>query len=115
MSTDIVAGVLIESARRPSDLAARYGGEEFVVLLPETPSGGAEIVAEKIRASVEECNIEHKASPVARHVTLSLGVTSFVPRVEMKAAALIDLVDKALYQAKEEGRNRVIVKNIPEE
>ncbi len=104
-----VARILTEWARRPSDLAARYGGEEFVVLLPETPAAGAATVAEKIRLSVEKCNIEHSSSPVASHVTLSLGVAALIPGKNMEPQELIDLADRALYQAKEEGRNRVVV------
>jgi diguanylate cyclase (GGDEF)-like protein len=103
-----VAGVLKASARRPSDLTARYGGEEFIVLLPETPASGAVTVAEKIRISVEQCNIEHKASLVSSHLTLSLGVAGLVPQAKMRPEVLIDLADKALYRAKEQGRNRVV-------
>ena len=104
-----VARVLTESARRPSDLAARYGGEEFIVLLPETPVAGAQTVAEKIRVSIEELNIAHKTSPVASHITLSLGVAAIVPQPEMDREELIEMADKALYQAKKQGRNRVVI------
>ena len=103
-----VAKSLSSECKNAEDLAARYGGEEFVILLPDTNEEQAYAVAERIRKAVEALDIEHKASDVTQHVTLSLGVSATQPGVKMKAAALIELADKALYKAKESGRNQSV-------
>ncbi|MDR2187431.1 MAG: diguanylate cyclase [Azonexus sp.] len=102
-----VAGAIATSLERGSDVAARYGGEEFVVLLPETPLGGALIVAEKIRRAVQTLNIPHSASSHSR-VTLSIGLAATVPERDNAANSLIAAADQALYEAKNTGRNRVV-------
>ncbi|MDR2838213.1 MAG: diguanylate cyclase [Azonexus sp.] len=102
-----VAGAIATSLERGSDVAARYGGEEFVVLLPETPIGGALIVAEKIRRAVQALNIPHSASSHSR-VTLSIGLAATVPELDNAADSLIAAADRALYEAKNNGRNRVV-------
>lgn len=103
-----VARCVSDETKRPSDLAARYGGEEFVVLLPNTDSEGALQVAEGVLKRVAKMNIEHSKSAVAPHVTLSLGVATAMPGCKTSLSALIDTADRALYQAKKQGRNRVI-------
>ncbi|WP_434133188.1 diguanylate cyclase [Sporomusa sphaeroides] len=95
--------------KRPGDLLARYGGEEFVVILPETSIAGAVEVAEAIRKAIERCNIPHSASPVAAHVTMSVGVAGGLVTQEDKPSDFIARADKALYEAKHSGRNRVKV------
>ncbi|SCM79069.1 Response regulator, contains GGDEF domain [uncultured Sporomusa sp.] len=95
--------------KRPGDLLARYGGEEFVVILPETSIAGAVEVAEAIRQAIERCNIPHSASPVAAHVTVSVGVAGGRVTQEDKPSDFIARADKALYEAKHSGRNRVKV------
>ncbi len=99
-----VAQTLAATIRRPGDLAARYGGEEFLVVLPETDLAGAKIIAEKIRVAVQSLR------PFAgdRHpVTVSIGIASHRPGSGMKQSQLFDDADKALYQAKHNGRNRI--------
>lgn len=103
-----VSAVLQRLALRVSDLAARYGGEEFAVILPNTDLKGAREVAERIRAEVEAMGLPHGGSEVARWVTLSLGVATVFPGVEVQPGLLLSLADQALYQAKEAGRNRVV-------
>ncbi len=95
--------------KRPGDLLARYGGEEFVVILPETSIAGAVEVAAAIRQAIERCNIPHSASPVAAHVTVSVGVAGGRVTQEDKPSDFIARADKALYEAKHSGRNRVKV------
>lgn len=99
-----VAGAFQSRLKRPADLAARYGGEEFAVILPATPLEGGVRMAEAIRAAVEALAVPHDASETAPHVTASLGVA-----VTMGGSpeALIEAADRALYEAKRGGRNRV--------
>jgi diguanylate cyclase (GGDEF)-like protein len=102
-----VAQAMDESLNRPADLVARYGGEEFIALLVDTEVEGARMLAERMRARVESLRIEHRASDVAPHLTVSLGVATIVPRTAVRPEDLVDLADRALYAAKEGGRNRV--------
>ena len=101
-------GAAVKSARsRSCDLAARYGGEEIAVLLPQTDAAGALAAAERLRQAVEALGVAHAGSP-AGHVTVSLGVASFVSSDDADAPArLVRNADRALYEAKAEGRNRV--------
>lgn len=92
--------------RWPSDLAARYGGEEFCILLPETREDGARIVAERIRSTIEQMEIEIEGTWVK--VTISLGVTTLLPTPELKMTDVLASADEALYSAKSQGRNRVV-------
>jgi diguanylate cyclase (GGDEF)-like protein len=90
---------------RDYDLLARYGGEEFVFVLPETGPDDAMIVAEKLRAAVEAG--EFMFEKMSYRVTMSLGVSSLPPGGKVKRSELIEVADKALYQAKKKGKNRV--------
>ncbi|WP_179403258.1 sensor domain-containing diguanylate cyclase [Burkholderia guangdongensis] len=101
-----VARCIGENIRRPGDCAARYGGEEFVVLLPNTPITGAEHIAEKIRAAIDELGIEHASSEFGR-VTASIGLASWTPEQDSEAGAVIKAADEALYNAKATGRNKI--------
>ncbi len=101
------AGLLQQNLRRGGDMIFRYGGEEFVVLLPETFAEGALQIAEKMRKAVETARITHATSPVAGHLTISLGVVTAVPGKDALPDSFIAAADKALYAAKEGGRNRV--------
>lgn len=104
-----VASTLNKGLHRPGDLLARYGGEEFVVVLPCTDREGAYLIAENMRNRIEELNISHPTSGIADHITISLGVASLVPHHSRELDELQTAADKALYQAKHEGRNRVVV------
>lgn len=100
-----VAEVIHGSIRRPADLAARYGGEEFAVILPETTMAGACALAEQIRLSVEQL------APVGQNttpLTVSIGVCTWSGNNEGDLENLLRNADKALYQAKFHGRNRVV-------
>jgi diguanylate cyclase (GGDEF)-like protein len=102
-----VAQTLDSVAHRASDFVARYGGEEFVAVLPDTDNEGAVALAEKMREGIGALQIPHAESSAADHVTLSLGVSSIIPAGGSSPGALIESADKALYQAKETGRNKV--------
>lgn len=99
-----VALVFARSVREV-DIAARYGGEEFVVILPETPLEGALVAAERIRKKVEEEPVPNEETQPNGRLTVSVGVAALREGDDMQK--LIEAADKALYAAKEEGRNRV--------
>ncbi|HEX4870208.1 MAG TPA: diguanylate cyclase [Moraxellaceae bacterium] len=104
-----VAGALKDFARRPGDLAARYGGEEFVLVLTGANAEQAMLVAERVRDKIVELAIPHQRSSHGS-VTASFGVASVVPGAQHSGPeALLLAADKALYKAKEGGRNRVIL------
>lgn len=100
-----VAQTISSIIQRPADLVARYGGEEFALILPNTPPEGAIHVAESIRFDVRRLEIVHGASKIGPHVTLSLGVGSQIPNHELQSSILITVADKALYRAKDKGRD----------
>ncbi|PWC46670.1 diguanylate cyclase [Azospirillum sp. TSA6c] len=109
----MVAELLSDRAKRPSDLVARYGGEEFVCLLPETDGPGAVRVAEGFRTGVAECRIPHAQSPVIPYVTISLGVATVIPSADGSPEQLAEMADQLLYRAKRTGRNRVQDATVP--
>jgi len=102
-----IAETLQSSIHRSPDLIARYGGEEFVVLLPETGPEAAYAIAESMRVSIEALGIPHEASPVTEVVTASFGVVSLIADAQRDVATVVETADRALYAAKELGRNRV--------
>ena len=105
-----VARVMGQVATRPADLAARYGGEEFVLLLPNTSGDGAVQVAEALRHAISDLQIPHGDSDVSLGVTLSLGVASVIPSPDTSGEVLVLQADEAMYEAKEQGRNRTVWK-----
>ena len=102
-----VACIFPKSFRRPGDFAARWGGEEFVALLPNTPLDGAIEIAEKIRSDIEQ-TVFKTADGIETRVTLSVGVNSLIPTNETSIDAFFSKADRALYSAKEAGKNKVI-------
>ena len=104
-----VATALQSSVCRAGDIVARYGGEEFVGIFPNTDTDGALAIAEKICKAVTDLGIPHEHSLVASQVTVSIGVASILPASDTDREKLIKAADVALYQAKETGRNRVVV------
>ncbi|HEY9875897.1 MAG TPA: diguanylate cyclase, partial [Candidatus Obscuribacterales bacterium] len=103
-----VATAIRRAVKRPADLVARYGGEEFAVILPNTESLGAVQLAQEINFRIKLLKIAHAKSTISEYVSLSLGVSSVIPNHQSSPAILIAAADAALYQAKEEGRDRII-------
>lgn len=90
-----------------SNLVARYGGEEFVVIMPNVEKDEAINIASSLRETIENLNIPHKGSSIGPYVTVSIGVTSMIPTESTSIKELFLTVDKALYQAKNSGRNQI--------
>lgn len=104
-----IAEALARTARRSSDLAARYGGEEFIVALPNTALAGAEMVAREIQERVSRLKLAHPDSPIGEFVTLSMGIAATIPDAARTPRQLIECADHALYEAKENGRNQIVL------
>jgi len=102
-------GQILKSLCRQVDVVARYGGEEFIIMLPATGKDGAVILAERIRKEIEEYAFEFRAGQPGGRLTVSLGVSAFGPDGKTPDS-LIKAADSGLYEAKENGRNRVCVK-----
>ena len=101
-----IATILKETIHRPEDLAARYGGEEFIVALGDTSLEGTEKLANAICQSIRDHQIQHQSSPVADHITVSIGIAHQQVTQDTTIARLIEAADKNLYKAKENGRNQ---------
>lgn len=113
-----IALTLARSLRWAGDVVARYGGEEFVVILPETDIEKAITLGERLRTAIEDMGFEHPNSKVSRYVTVSIGVASIVPADQQNSDELIAMADRAMYRAKQTGRNRVVAEgaqNKPEQ
>jgi len=106
-----VAQVLTQSVRRTTDLVARYGGEEFALILPNTDADGARHIANLIQYQLQRLNIEHTQSPKG-FVSLSMGIGCTIPMLENSPEQLIKIADQGLYNAKEQGRNRIVLKEL---
>jgi len=107
-----VADAIQRAVKRPADLVARYGGEEFAVILPNTNQEGALTVATEIRTYVISLKMIHEQSQASQYVTLSLGVAVTIPKVDSSYQELIKMADVGLYEAKSQGRDRIVTKNI---
>jgi diguanylate cyclase (GGDEF)-like protein len=103
-----VATALKSVARRPADLAARYGGEEFAIVLPGTQLDGALDVAKTLARVFETLSIIHVRAGSYDRISLSQGIASVIPAADASPESIIELADQALYQAKQQGRNRYI-------
>jgi two-component system chemotaxis family response regulator WspR len=104
-----IAAEIQTICRRPADLAARFGGEEFAVILPETAEEGVGLLGEMLRHAVEKLAIPHSASSTGDKVTVSGGGATLIPSEGEAPARLIELADRRLYRAKQQGRNRMVI------
>jgi diguanylate cyclase (GGDEF)-like protein len=103
----VVADAIGKTLKRSTDFAARWGGEEFIVLLPGNDANGSSEMAEKIRANIEDALIPCGADTLAAKLTASVGVNTASPQKDDSVLEFISAADKALYAAKDAGRNRV--------
>jgi diguanylate cyclase (GGDEF)-like protein len=104
-----VAGALTHVLRSDADLAARYGGEEFAILLAGSSATDAAVIAQRMLDVVRALAIEHRASGAASHVTISIGVAVAVPVAEDSPESMLRGADEALYRAKAQGRDRIVI------
>lgn len=102
LTAETMTGLL----KRPGDIVARIGGEEFGIILPDTSREGAITIAELTRAKIEDAKIPHTGNKVSKFVTISIGVCTYNGE-EMNMEDLYKLADKALYSAKQAGRNTI--------
>lgn len=103
---------IISDRLRDTDIVGRYGGEEFIALLPETNKEESVAIAERIRSEIENYKFPRAETQPGGRITLSIGVSSY-PDDGDSAEKVIQSADDALYSAKNMGRNRVIVANVP--
>jgi len=104
-----IAQCMKNHIKRETDFIARFGGEEFVCVLPFVKKDEAANFAKTLVESVENMKIPHPMSEYSKYVTISAGMASIVPNDNNSPAQLLDEADKALYTAKESGRNRIVV------
>lgn len=106
-----IANILAAEARRPGDLAARYGGEEFTLLLPNTDAAGCSQIGERVRLALAKVAMPHSLNHPSGRVTVSLGGAACQPKAEKSkpCTSLIEIADRALYVAKKEGRDRLVM------
>ncbi|GAB1622292.1 GGDEF domain-containing protein [Agarivorans albus] len=104
-----VANLFTQALQREDDIVARYGGEEFVMVLPNTDTKGALQVAARVRTLMAEAKLRHEYSTAASYVTVSIGISCLIPVAQQSTKEIVDKADKALYRAKQLGRNQAVV------
>ncbi|MCW6034923.1 diguanylate cyclase [Spirulina subsalsa FACHB-351] len=109
-----VAQTLRTAVKRSTDLVTRYGGEEFAILLPHTDANGAVQVAGEILSRVRKLKIPHCQSKVSNHITVSVGIITTIPHPGLSYEDFVKRGDQALYEAKHQGRDRMIFAEYPE-
>jgi diguanylate cyclase (GGDEF)-like protein len=104
-----LADLMQRATTRAGEVVARYGGEEFILILPGASAASALRTANRLRELVNAEAIPHETSQAAGHITISQGIVTARPDSELEPADLINLADKALYRAKDSGRNAIAV------
>ena len=108
-----ISELLKKTFRRAGDMVARYGGEEFIISMADTGEEEAKIAIIKLQLALKKLKFEHLASDTDDYVTISAGLAIYKPNKNFSVEQMIRDADKALYKAKEEGRNKLVV-HIPE-
>ncbi len=103
-----VANILNKVATRSRDFFARFGGEEFILILPETDEMAASKIAERCHQMIFKAQIQHESSLISQLLTVSIGISTMIPSHNDDAVSFIAAVDKQMYQAKIQGRNRIV-------
>ncbi len=109
-----VAQTLAEQTKRPADFAARYGGDEFALILPNTSSNGAIHIADQVRRLVFDMGVKSKTGVKMASISVSIGIASASPSAGYSVERLLSVADDSMYQAKNQGKNRVVSRNIGE-
>ena len=104
-----LAQLMQRAASRAGEVVARYGGEEFILVLPGASASSALRTASRLRELVMEEQIPHRSSGVSDYLTISQGVATVIPDLELEPAVLIQAADAALYRSKDAGRNSITV------
>ena len=105
-----VANVIGNCAKRPLDFAARFGGEEFGLILYGSADEYGRELPDQLREAVRNCKISHDDSPTDQYLTVSIGVAMMLPDAKRSLDGAVQMADEALYQAKEDGRNKVVLR-----
>lgn len=106
-----LAQAVVKVLKRPGDISSRYGGDEFSIVLPKTDASGAITVAKHIQQELQNLAIAHSKSPNG-YLTVSMGISTAQPTQQKSLQILLDTAAQALYQAKQEGRDRIIFKMV---
>ena len=104
-----VGKLLSQAAKRENDFVARYGGEEFIIILPNTSQEQAYNITSSLQKMLSDFGIPHPNSDISDKVTISFGIISCIPQKNDSPEELFQQVDQALYQAKSQGRNRIVI------
>jgi diguanylate cyclase (GGDEF)-like protein len=104
-----IAQCMKNQIKREADFVARFGGEEFICLLPFLEKEDAFYFAKKLLRAIEDMNILHPMNVHSRYVTVSIGLANTIPDDSNSHTQLLEEADKALYMAKQSGRNRVVI------
>jgi len=104
-----VALIIKENCKRSEDFPARYGGEEFAIICAGIDAQTAKHLAQKIQKQLFDYGLPHQGNPDRDRVTLSIGISSMIPQENNEPEALLAQADRALYLAKEQGRDRIII------
>lgn len=110
-----VAQAIAAKTMRPADFAARYGGDEFAVILPNTSAQGAKHIAEQLRKDLTHLQLGGRTRAMSASVTLSIGIGIGRPGGGFTAENLLSIADDALYEAKNRGRNRVVIRSLEDQ
>ncbi|GGP45393.1 hypothetical protein GCM10009347_11070 [Shewanella algicola] len=107
-----IANILTQNTKRPRDLVARFGGEEFTLVLPDTNIQDAVQIAKHIHNDIANSELKHQCSKVSEFVTVSIGIAGVIPSGTSSVGELMEMADKALYVAKQNGRNRIEINEL---